>query len=102
VRDGMVPSPADWPDPIMLDAWSADGRGGTGRSWDWELAEPLLRERKVFIAGGLDPVKAELVVRRHRPYGVDVSSGVESAVRVKDPALMTEFVRSVRRADEQG
>jgi phosphoribosylanthranilate isomerase len=102
VRDGRIPSASGWPDPIMLDAWSADGRGGTGRSWDWELARPLMEQRQVFIAGGLDTSKAEQVVRRYRPYGVDVSSGVESQLRVKDPTLMKAFVQAVRRADEQG
>jgi phosphoribosylanthranilate isomerase len=102
VRDGRMPSASGWPDPIMLDAWSADGRGGTGRSWDWELARPLLKERQVFIAGGLDASKAGHLVSRYRPYGVDVSSGVESQVRVKDPTLMKTFVQAVKRADEQG
>ena len=102
VRGGSVPEASQWPDPIMLDAWSADGRGGTGRSWDWELARPLIAERRVFIAGGLDAAKAAHVVRRYRPFGVDVSSGVESQLRVKDPSLMQAFVRAVRTADEQG
>ena len=85
----------------MLDSWSADQRGGTGRTWDWNLARPLLQSRRVFIAGGLNPANVGQVVRDHRPYGVDVSSGVEAGLRVKDPELLRAFVNSVREADEQ-
>jgi phosphoribosylanthranilate isomerase len=100
VRDGRLPETGAWPDPILLDSWSPDQRGGTGRAWDWEKARGLLRDRQVFFAGGLDPANVGDVVRRYHPYGVDVSSGVESAIRVKDPALVATFVQAVREADE--
>jgi phosphoribosylanthranilate isomerase len=99
VRDGEVPGADAWPDPIMLDSWSPDQRGGTGRTWDWEVARPLLAARRVFIAGGLEPGNVGKVVGRFKPYGVDVSSGVESAVRVKDPAKVRAFVHAVRLAE---
>ncbi|HYL07880.1 MAG TPA: phosphoribosylanthranilate isomerase, partial [Candidatus Udaeobacter sp.] len=100
VRDGRIPDAAAWPDPIMLDSWSADQRGGTGRTWDWELARPLLASRRVFVAGGLGPGNVGEVVARLKPYGVDVSSGVESSPRHKDLTKMTAFVRAVRAAEE--
>ena len=99
VRDGRVPAADDWPDPIMLDSWSADQRGGTGRTWEWELARPLLASRRVFIAGGLEPGNVGKVVSELRPYGVDVSSGVEARPRVKDPDRLRAFVLAVRRAE---
>jgi phosphoribosylanthranilate isomerase len=99
VRDGILPSAEGWPDPVMLDTWSADHRGGTGRSWSWELARPLLATRRVFIAGGLQPGNVGTVVSDFKPFGVDVSSGVEAAVRVKDPERMRAFVRAVRLAE---
>ena len=99
VRDGHLPDASAWPDPIMLDSWSADQRGGTGRAWPWEVARQLIRERKVFVAGGLEPGNVGTVVSEFRPYGVDVSSGVESAVRVKDSEKMFAFVRAVRLAE---
>jgi phosphoribosylanthranilate isomerase len=99
VRDGRVPAADEWPDPIMLDSWSADQRGGTGQEWDWDLARPLLEARQVFIAGGLRPGNVGKVVSGFRPYGVDVSSGVEARVRVKDPEKMRAFVRAVRLAE---
>ena len=99
VKDGRIPDADAWPDPVMLDSWSADQRGGTGQVWDWELARPLLAARKVFIAGGLEPGNVGKVVSGFRPYGVDVSSGVESSVRVKDPDKVRAFVHAVRLAE---
>jgi phosphoribosylanthranilate isomerase len=99
VKDGHVPGSEDWPDPIMLDSWSADQRGGTGRTWDWELARPLVARRQVFIAGGLEPGNVGKVVSEFMPYGVDVSSGVEASVRVKDPAKVRAFIHAVRLAE---
>ena len=99
VRQGQIPDADPWPDPVMLDSWSADQRGGTGQVWDWELARPLLAARKVFIAGGLEPGNVGKVVSGFRPYGVDVSSGVEASVRVKDPDKVRAFVHAVRLAE---
>jgi phosphoribosylanthranilate isomerase len=96
VKDGQVPDAEAWPDPIMLDSWSADQRGGTGLTWDWDRARELLATRKVFIAGGLEPGNVSKVVSTFKPYGVDVSSGVESEVRVKDPDKVRAFVHAVR------
>jgi phosphoribosylanthranilate isomerase len=99
VKDGKIPSAEGWPDLVMLDSWSADQRGGTGRTWDWELARPLISSRRVFIAGGLEPGNVGSVVSGFKPYGVDVSSGVESTIGVKDPAKVRAFVRAVRLAE---
>ena len=99
VRDGNVPGTDDWPDPIMLDSWSADQRGGTGQTWDWEVARPLFASRQVFIAGGLEPGNVGKVVSQFKPYGIDVSSGVEARVRVKDPEKLRAFIRAVRLAE---
>jgi len=99
VKDGVIPDAGAWPDPIMLDSWSVDQRGGTGQTWDWERARELLATRRVFIAGGLEPGNVSRVVSAFKPYGVDVSSGVESAVRVKDPDKVRAFVHAVRIAE---
>ena len=102
VKDGQIPDAGPWPDPIMLDSWSADQRGGTGQTWDWESARELLGTRRVFIAGGLQPGNVSKVVSAFKPYGVDVSSGVESSVRVKDPDKVRAFVHAVRIAEVLG
>jgi phosphoribosylanthranilate isomerase len=99
VRDGRLPDAGGWPDPLLLDSWSDDRRGGTGRPWDWAAATPLVRRRRVFIAGGLTPETVGAVVAGLRPYGVDVSSGVESEPRRKHPGRMRAFVLAVRNAD---
>ena len=99
VRDGVVPDASAWGDPIMLDSWSRDQRGGTGRTWPWEAARELIRTRRVFVAGGLEPGNVGTVVTEFRPYGVDVSSGVESAVRVKSPLKIAAFIHAVRAAE---
>ncbi|HEV2216912.1 MAG TPA: phosphoribosylanthranilate isomerase [Candidatus Dormibacteraeota bacterium] len=98
VRGDEVPAAGAWPDPLMLDSWSHDQRGGTGRTWAWELARDLIKQRRVFIAGGLEPGNVGTVVSRFSPFGVDVSSGVEAAVRVKDPEKVRAFVRAARAA----
>jgi phosphoribosylanthranilate isomerase len=102
VRDTRVPDADAWPDPIMLDSWSPDQRGGTGRTWDWQAARDLLATRKVFIAGGLEPGNVGKVVSTFKPYGVDVSSGVEASVRIKDPDKVRAFVHAVRLAEILG
>jgi phosphoribosylanthranilate isomerase len=101
VRDGRVAAAelAAWPDPVLLDSWSDDKRGGTGRTWDWDAVWPALAGRQVIVAGGLSPRNVGTVVRQLRPHGVDVSSGVESEVRVKDATLLRAFVQAVRDAD---
>ena len=96
IREGVLPDPTGWDDPILLDSWSGDGRGGTGRAWDWELARPLLESRAVIVAGGLTPGNVADLAVRYRPHGVDVSSGVEREPRVKDPELIRAFVEAAR------
>jgi phosphoribosylanthranilate isomerase len=102
VKEGEIPGADAWPDPIMLDSWSADQRGGTGVTWDWDRARELIAARKVFIAGGLEPGNVGKVVSTYKPYGVDVSSGVESSVRVKDADKVRAFVHAVRIAEILG
>jgi len=99
VRDGIVPDASAWPDPIMLDSWSSDQRGGTGRTWRWDAARELIKRRRVFVAGGLEPGNVGTVVNDFKPFGVDVSSGVESKLRVKDPEKIRAFIRAVRLAE---
>lgn len=74
---------------------------GSGRRPSWELAAALARRAELVLAGGLDPGNVGEAVRRVRPWGVDVSSGVESARGVKDSARVRAFVRAARSADTQ-
>jgi phosphoribosylanthranilate isomerase len=77
----------------LLDAWSPQSHGGTGQTFDWELAKSAGIAKKLILAGGLTPDNVAQAVRMVAPYGVDVSSGVESAPGRKDPVQVKEFIR---------
>ena len=81
-------------DLILLDS----GGGGTGTVFDWNLLESI--RRPWFLAGGLSPENAADAIRRLAPYGVDVSSGIETD-GVKDIQKMNDFVRAVCGAAER-
>jgi len=76
----------------LLDAYHPTKPGGTGEVWDWGLAVAAKRYGPIILAGGLTPDNVAQAVRRVRPYGVDVSSGVESTPGRKDTVKMRRFV----------
>ena len=84
----------------LLDS-EVEGRyGGTGESFNWNLAREVARKFSVMIAGGLDPQNVGILIKRVSPWGVDVSSGVETA-GVKDIAKIRAFIEAVRKANEK-
>jgi phosphoribosylanthranilate isomerase len=83
---------------LLLDAWVGGTYGGTGLAFNWELATGVARQRPVILAGGLTPANVAEAVRQVRPYGVDVSSGVESGPGKKDPEKVAQFIRMAREA----
>ena len=82
----------------LLDAFDPEVLGGTGRTFDWSLAAAAARRYRIILSGGLRPDNVLDALDRVRPYGVDVSSGVETS-GVKDHAKIREFVRLVREWD---
>ena len=84
-------------DAVLLDAYVAGERGGTGHTFDWALAT-LTRERvpRLFLAGGLNPDNVAAALGAVRPYAVDVCSGVETSPGRKSPELMRRFVEQVK------
>jgi phosphoribosylanthranilate isomerase len=80
---------------FLLDTPSR-GFGGTGRPFDWSLAEGVSDVAPVILAGGLDPENVAAAIRAVRPFAVDVASGVESSPGVKDPDRMSRFIHAVR------
>lgn len=77
----------------LLDTWSPAAHGGTGKTFNWDIAaEAVQRGRRIVLAGGLTPENIAESIRQVRPYGVDVSSGVESAPGRKDAAKIRRFV----------
>jgi phosphoribosylanthranilate isomerase len=88
-------------DAYLLDAYSPEARGGTGEKFNWDLAAEAQRFGKpVFLAGGLTPENVADAVRRVRPFGVDVASGVEISPGKKDHAKIRAFIAAVRQADK--
>jgi phosphoribosylanthranilate isomerase len=83
---------------IMLDTTAAGRYGGTGQTFDWELAGPIARRFPVIIAGGLTPANVPEAIETLSPWGVDVSTGVETK-GVKDMGKMKKFIEAVRKAD---
>jgi len=80
---------------FLLDADVPGKAGGTGRTFDWELAVPMARTARVILSGGLTPENVQDALNRVRPFGVDVSSGVETRGR-KDPQKIRAFIARVR------
>ncbi len=85
---------------VLLDTWLPDQAGGGGRVFDWRLAAPFAGSR-FFLAGGLTSDNVQAAIAQTRPFGVDVSSGVESAPGIKDRAQMENFIKAVREADNR-
>lgn len=84
-------------DSILLDSG-----GGSGRTFDWQKAQPLLgkNRKRLILAGGLNAGNIEEAIRIFTPWGVDVVSGVECEPGRKDPEKLRAFVAAVRRAQQ--
>jgi phosphoribosylanthranilate isomerase len=90
-------------DTFLLDSSTPEQPGGTGRTLDWKRLAPLVhvmnKSAKVIVAGGLTPANITDAMRILRPWGVDVSTGVEAIPGRKDPVKVRAFVKAVREAD---
>jgi phosphoribosylanthranilate isomerase len=83
---------------FLVDAADPERRGGTGTTVDWTKAAALARRRRIVLAGGLTPGNVTAAIATVRPYGVDVSSGVEEAPGVKDFDKVARFLTHAREA----
>ena len=81
---------------FLLDTFSDDLHGGTGKTFDWNLALPAKKMGPVILAGGLTPRNILQAVRQVRPYGVDVCSGVEKSPGIKDLEKVRAFLKNIR------
>jgi phosphoribosylanthranilate isomerase len=84
---------------FLLDAAARGEFGGTGKSFDWSIAQKAAASHKIILAGGLTPENVGEAILTVRPYAVDVASGVESRPGIKDPAKLRDFFAEVARAD---
>lgn len=84
-------------DGIMLDSYSVEQHGGTGKSFDWDIAARIAETfETVYLAGGLNPENVADAIRRVRPYAVDVASGVELAPGKKDAKKLEAFIKNAK------
>ena len=86
---------------LLLDAADRERRGGTGQQVDWSRAAAIARQQPVILAGGLTPDNVADAIADVEPYGVDVSSGVESAPGIKDAIKVARFLENARAAFER-
>ena len=88
---------SDYPvSSFLLDTFSEDQYGGTGRVFDWNLACPAKKYGSIILAGGLTPNNVRQAIQRIQPYGVDVCSGVESQPGIKDHKKMQTFLKNAK------
>jgi phosphoribosylanthranilate isomerase len=81
---------------FIVDTFSDTAYGGTGHTTDWSLAAEVAKAAPMLLAGGLTPGNVQEAIRQVRPYGVDVSSGVERSPGQKDPDKIRGFIQAVR------
>jgi phosphoribosylanthranilate isomerase len=100
LRDGLELDAARidvWPSRVvvLLDAHDPVRKGGTGRTVDWSVAAAIARRRPIVLAGGLTADNVADAIARVRPFGIDVSSGVEAAPGVKDHGRIKALFEAV-------
>ena len=94
--DGLRAFPTDF---HLLDAHVPGHRGGTGQSFNWELARRHRGPAELVLSGGLTPENVGDAIAAVHPFAVDTASGTEASPGVKDPALVEALFRAVEAAD---
>ena len=84
----------------LLDTYVKGKKGGTGEIFNWGLAKKAKAYGRIIVAGGLNPENVAWAIQHVRPYGVDVSSGVESRPGKKDHSKIRAFIENVRGCDQ--
>jgi phosphoribosylanthranilate isomerase len=97
IREGDPLLKGDLPDVFLYEG----AKSGSGETVDWEMAEAIARRGRMLLAGGLSAKNMSEAVAAVRPFGVDVSSAVESEPGIKSPELIREFINAVRTAEQQ-
>jgi len=90
---------------LLLDSWSPGVHGGTGKRLSWELARSFVAQnsdRKILLAGGLNPSNVQEALRIVSPYGVDAASGLELETGRKEDYLVREFIQQAKSRPTSG
>jgi phosphoribosylanthranilate isomerase len=82
---------------VVLDRYDRDTPGGSGRTFDWAAAEGVANLDNVLLAGGINPENVGSAINQLSPWGIDVSTGVETD-GMKDPVRIRAFIDAVRNA----
>ena len=98
IREGKVPGNGDLPGTFVYEGVAS----GQGATVDWSIAGKLAERARLILAGGLGPGNVADAIRQVGPFGVDVSSAVESAPGAKDPDLIRAFIEAVRATPNPG
>ncbi len=99
VKDRTPNIEKGWKDAfgVLLDTYSKEAYGGTGKTFNWDIAKDLVgRGFKLFLSGGLNPENVKDAVQEVKPFAVDVSSGVELKPGVKDKMKIERFVKEAK------
>jgi phosphoribosylanthranilate isomerase len=83
-------------DAFLLDSFDTSSFGGSGLTFDWRLAEKAKQHGRIILAGGLTPDNVEEAINKVAPFGVDVSSGVESKPGIKNKKKVKDFILKVK------
>lgn len=85
---------------LLVDSFVERVFGGTGVVSNWDLAKKAKSHGKLFLSGGLKPENIDLALHAVRPYAVDVASGVEESIGIKDRYKMEEFIQKVKNFEQ--